>query len=144
MDVAERWERNGFVEREGTLSAASRYESWRRLCVHRVPPAHKRCDPPTPLRIAEQDGKWARGVRKGMFYNELNQRRALTLAARTNGVGPNAWKRYYSSYRISSFSDSRARKHFFGFIAAVKVKRVNAEDKLFPALWERYFRRMRI
>jgi len=74
----------------GTLSVASRCESWQRLCVHRVPPAHKRCDLPTPLRIAEQDGKWARGegegVRKGMFYNEPNQRRALTLAARTNGV----------------------------------------------------------
>jgi hypothetical protein len=63
---------------EGTLSAGSRHES-SRLCVHRVPPAHKRRDPPTPLRIAPGGG---RSARKGMFYNEPKQRRgALTSAA---------------------------------------------------------------
>lgn len=41
-------------------------------------------------RMASERGG---AVRKGMFYNERNQRRALTLAARTNGVGLRAWKR---------------------------------------------------
>lgn len=49
------------------------------------------------------------GARKGMFYNEPNQRRALTLAARTNGMLDRAVV-CASSYRVSSFPDSRSHK----------------------------------
>jgi len=69
---------------EGTLSAGSRYESCR-LCVHRV--CHRRTKGATRPRPCVYRRGGRRGARKGMFYNEPKQRRALTSAAGTNGVG---------------------------------------------------------
>ena len=60
------------------------------------------------------------GVRKGMFYNEQNQRRALTLAARTNGVGPRAWKQLLVAIEFPRFQIP-ARERFSRFIASARV-----------------------
>lgn len=73
--------------------------------AQKVRPAHA-----LAYRAAGRGARRA-GAQKGMFYNEPNQRRALTLAARTNGR---------ARARAQAAIQFLAREeHFFGFIASV-------------------------
>lgn len=68
------------------------------------------------------------GVRKGMFYNEPNQRRALTLAARTNGGSVvRAWRNdTVAAIEFPHFQIPARGNVSFGFIA--RMPKINCRS----------------